>query len=136
MKTKKLKGPKEIAKTWWIDPVADEEDLDSFTAFKEHPRQGPLQFQGRLIEVVPKSELTKLRKRVEVLEEALSFYGNPESWIIRDKHSWRKSSPKSHGDEETILTYQHPNRDWVGTVVVGGIRAREALAESAKIAGE
>jgi len=80
------------------------------------------------------SELTKLRKRVEVLQEALSFYGNPESWIIRDKHYWRKSSPKSQGDDELIKDYHHPNRDWIGTVVVGGKRARQALAESAKIA--
>lgn len=79
------------------------------------------------------SELTKLRKRVEVLEEALSFYGNPESWIIRDKHAWRKSSPRSHGDDENILDYHHPNRDWVGTVAVGGKRAREALKRSREL---
>ena len=79
-------------------------------------------------------DLDTLEQRLKICEEALGFYGSPESWIIRDKHAWRKSSPRSHGDDENILDYHHPNRDWVGTVAVGGKRARQALAESAKIA--
>jgi len=47
--------------------------------------------------------------------------------MIKDKHSWRKSSPKSHGDDELITKYQHPNRDWVGSITVGGKRARAYL---------
>lgn len=79
------------------------------------------------------SELTKLRARVALLEEALGFYGSPESWIIRDKDSWKKSSPRSYGDDEIILNYQHPNRDWVGTIDVGGKRARTALQRSKEL---
>lgn len=80
------------------------------------------------------NKIDTLEQRLKICEEALGFYGSPESWIIRDKHAWRKSSPRSHGDDENILDYHHPNRDWVGTVAVGGKRARQALAESAKIA--
>lgn len=57
----------------------------------------------------------------------LSFYANPEKWILRDKHSWRKACPKSHGDSEMISGYEHPNTDWRGTVVVGGKLAREVI---------
>jgi hypothetical protein len=73
-------------------------------------------------------EISKRDAVIKVMREALEFYGSPESWIIRDKHAWRKSSPKSHGDDEIILNYKHPNRDWVGTVTVGGKKARSALA--------
>ena len=57
----------------------------------------------------------------------LSFYANPEKWILRDKHSWRKACPKSHGDSEMISGYEHPNTDWRGNVVVGGKLAREVI---------
>lgn len=92
----------------------------------------------RVIEILDdldtqESELTKLRARVALLEEALGFYGSPESWIIRDKDSWKKSSPRSYGDDEIILNYQHPNRDWVGTIDVGGKRARTALQRSKEL---
>ena len=85
-----------------------------------------------------KMSLTVACNRVEELEDklkiavdALEFYGNHESWINRDIAGdiWHRAIPKQHGDSETIRHYEHPNTDWVGTVVVGGKKAREALGK-------
>lgn len=50
---------------WWIDPISDFEDEDCdpvLTAYTRHPGQGPLDFQARLIKVIPASEVEKVRK--------------------------------------------------------------------------
>lgn len=60
---------------------------------------------------------------VKGMKKALMMYADPESWIKRDKSCWHRCVP----DYELILNYQHPNTDWVGTIEVGGKRAREAL---------
>ena len=69
--------------------------------------------------------------KLKIAIGALKFYGNHESWINRDIAGdiWHRASPKQHGDSETIRHYEHPNTDWVGTVVVGGKKAREALEQ-------
>lgn len=66
-------------------------------------------------------------KKLAIAKEALEYYGDPESWIERHKHSWDRSNPYKKDDRELIKDYHHPNTDWVGSVVVGGKRAREAL---------
>lgn len=76
------------------------------------------------------------KKIIEELKRSNEFYANPESWMIKDKNSWRKSSPKSHGDDEIILKYHHPLRDWVGTITVGGKLAREVKQNVEKMEKE
>jgi uncharacterized Zn finger protein (UPF0148 family) len=78
----------------------------------------------------------KLEKRIKELKqqnkkmrEVLEFYANPEKWIKRNEESWRTSNPREFGDDEMIMKYKHPNTDWVGTVRVGGKRARALLKE-------
>lgn len=63
------------------------------------------------------------------LKECLEWYGNPENWIIRKGDAWNKSNPKEHGDDEMIRHYKHPEKEWEGTVTVGGKRARQVLRE-------
>lgn len=69
----------------------------------------------------------KIHAKNQKLADALKFYANPESWIDRNKDSWKKSRPK--GDDEMLRDYKHPETDWTGTVVVGGKKAREVLKE-------
>ena len=77
-----------------------------------------------------KHVFTLLMPIIKKQQNHLNYYADPEMWMIKDKYSWRKSSPKSHGDDEMILGYEHPNRDWKGTIVVGGKRARQAIKET------
>jgi hypothetical protein len=78
---------------FWIDPTDDagEEDLFFGDALKEHPRQGPLQWQDSLIRVIEysaydslKKENERLKKHIEELREDLTFEDYAESadlWI-------------------------------------------------------
>lgn len=66
-------------------------------------------------------------KRVENLKK-MFMYGDPESWIKRNGDAWNKSSPREKDDQELIRGYKHPERDWIGTVVVGGKLARSCQA--------
>jgi len=75
-------------------------------------------------------KIDKLERDNKVLKEACEFYAEPESWMVKDKHSWRKSSPRSHGDDEYIRSYHHERPvGLIGTVSVGGKRARQALSK-------
>lgn len=56
---------REREREWWIDPISDFEDEDCdpvLTAYTRHPGQGPLDFQARLIKVVPASEVEKVKQ--------------------------------------------------------------------------
>lgn len=78
-------------------------------------------------------EITQLKVKLEKAKEALRFYGDAEHWIKREPDSWNKVSPREHNDSEIIKNYAHPKTDWVGSVVVGGKRARAALREIEKM---
>ena len=58
------------AREFWIDPDEnwDDAEITVGIALKEHPRQGPLQWQSSLIHVIECSAYEKLKKRVEELE--------------------------------------------------------------------
>ena len=57
------------AREFWIDPDEDwDDEITVGLALKEHPRQGPLQWQSSLIHVIECSAYEKLQKRVEWLE--------------------------------------------------------------------
>lgn len=72
----------------------------------------------------------ELKKKLEKAEEVIRFYGDPEKWMIKTSDSWTKSNPSTYGDSELIEDYSHPNKDWVGSIVVGGKRARSYLKEN------
>lgn len=113
---------------WWQNnatPVWEEqkkkiEELEQQLADSEK-REGEL--KDRLIHGL------KLEQKLSEAMEVIRYYSDPEIWMIKDKHSWRKSSPKSHGDDQLITDYKHPNRDWIGSVTVGGKKAREFLTK-------
>ena len=67
---------------------------------------------------------------IEKQDDELGYYADPENWIKRTGEAWNKCCPKSKGDEEMIRRYKHPGKDWFGTVVVGGKRARQAIQET------
>ncbi|GEM_PF-5322901 len=62
-------------KVWWADLLtADELDEYEYTVgnlMKEHPRQGPLDWQSRLFQVVPKSDFDKLQSENQRLRREL-----------------------------------------------------------------
>jgi len=74
----------------------------------------------------------KLQDENKKLREALEFYADPENYIERYKDHWVHSTPCQKGDREFIKQYKHPGTEWIGTVGVGGKRAREALKEGNK----
>lgn len=76
-------------------------------------------------------ENESIKKKLEKAEEVIQFYGDPEKWMIKTSDHWTKSNPRTYGDSELIEDYSHPNKDWVGSIVVGGKRAR-AYFESLK----
>lgn len=78
-------------------------------------------------------QVKQLITNYEKAVDALKYYADPELWMIKDKHSWKESSPKCHGDDELIVKYKHPNRDWIGSVAVGGKLARQTLKELGEI---
>lgn len=75
-------------------------------------------------------ENESLKEKLEKAEEVIGFYGDPEKWMIKTSDYWTKSSPRNYGDSELIEDYSHPNKDWVGSIVVGGKRARAYLKEN------
>ena len=91
-----------------------------------------LKIQHQIQVDVAEKEITALKAEVKELRECLEFYADPEHWIKRDKHCWKRTSPKEHGDYIMILNYKHPNTDWIGTVEVGGKMATEILAKHKK----
>lgn len=74
--------------------------------------------------------IESLKKMLEKAEEVVRFYGDPEKWMIKTSDSWTKSNPRTYGDSELIENYKHPNKDWIGSIVVGGKRARAYLKEN------
>lgn len=74
-----------------------------------------------------KSQLAQQKALLNEAVGVIEFYGDPEKWMIKKAESWDKSDPRNHGDSELIKDYHHPDREWVGSVVVGGKRAREFL---------
>lgn len=97
--------------------------IESLSPYKEfvEQQQSKLKAQQEVID--------RLEKENKELKECAEFYGNPENWITRRESSWDKTDPRRHGDSELILGYRHPNTEWIGSVTVGGKRAREALAK-------
>lgn len=77
-----------------------------------------------------KQENESIKKKLEKAEKVIQFYGDPEKWMIKTSDHWTKSSPRTYGDSELIEDYSHPNKDWVGSIVVGGKRARAYLKEN------
>ena len=75
-------------------------------------------------------ENESLKKKLEKAEEVIRFYGDPEKWMIKTSDHWTKSNPRTYGDSELIEDYSHPNKDWVGSIVVGGKKARAYLKEN------
>lgn len=67
------------------------------------------------------NELLPLLKNYRRALEVVRFYGDPESYIKRSRDSWTRKNPEPG---EVIPDYRHPGRDWVGTIVVGGHKAR------------
>lgn len=57
---------------FWID-VSDEHDGDIPIAFREHPRQGPLQWQANLIHVIEYSAYQALQKKNRVLKTMIKL---------------------------------------------------------------
>ena len=77
-------------------------------------------------------QLDELKSELAEKDAVLEFYALPENWINYQAETWSRACPKSHGDEEMIRNYAHKNRDWNGTIVVGGKRAREVMAKFKK----
>ena len=77
-------------------------------------------------------ELQKTREQLEKAEKVIEFYGNPETYISRNISAGLISYVNLLEDREQIREYKHPDTDWLGTVNVGGKRAREALAKVEK----
>lgn len=71
--------------------------------------------------------ISNLKSELAEKDAALEFYALPENWINYQSETWSRACPKAHGDEEIIRNYAHKNRDWTGTIVVGGKRAREVM---------
>ncbi len=57
--------PQKEPREFWIDPTDDagEEDLFFGDALKEHPRQGPLQWQDSLIRVIEHSAYLQMKEQ-------------------------------------------------------------------------
>ena len=72
-------------------------------------------------------ENDEIKKKLEEAVKVIEFYGDPEKWMIKTSEYWTKASPKLHGDAELIKNYNHPNKDWLGSITVGGRMAREFL---------
>ena len=85
--------------------------------------------QPDVVFICQRKEIEKLQEENKILREVLEFYADPEKWIFRREDTWSKVDPKWHGDGELIKKYKHPKTDWIGSVEVGGKRAREALAK-------
>jgi len=80
-----------------------------------------------VVHVIEHSAYRALEQKLAVAVEALEFYANPETYIETHNDIYLKIEPKH--DEELIRHYRHKTKkDWVGTVKVGGKRARKALA--------
>lgn len=65
-------------KSWWADLLTPEE-LEEFdcivgTLLSEHPRQGPLDWQERLFQVVPKSDFDAQSKLLQEKDQELEFH--------------------------------------------------------------
>lgn len=80
-------------KTWWADLlIADELDEYEYTVgnlMKEHPRQGPLDWQSRLFQVVPKSDFDKLLSENQGLREKLDKIVNAlDEWYGKENPRW------------------------------------------------
>jgi hypothetical protein len=104
--------------------MSDEEIYDEYLARKE---QHEFDLLSRDYERATQ-EIATLKAAVLQLSEALEYYGDPENYIERFKDHWVHSSPCQKGDRVFIKNYKHPETDWIGTVGVGGKRARETMA--------
>lgn len=81
------------------------------------------------IHVIEFGAYQKQSSQIAGLVEALEFYANPENWIERHTVTWHHIDPRNTSDGEQILNYHHPGTDWVGTVYVGGKKARAVLEQ-------
>ena len=105
---------------WWIDPCRhpdSEHDFYFGDALSHHPRQGPLQWQSSLIEVIEASaydalaaELSREKKKVEKLREqrnrayeaiysgeAGEWACDPSVWIDFDEKQLKDIDKESEG---------------------------------------
>jgi hypothetical protein len=94
---------------------------------KEHWREGmnpskdEIEMTARLI--LQNREIKSLRAQLADANEIARFYGEPQNQIKYHLSSWQRISPLN--DDEIIQNYKHPERDWIGSIVVAGKRARE-----------
>lgn len=73
-------------------------------------------------------KLEQLEKENKILRECVEFYADPEVYIETHNDCYFKIEPKN--DNEIIRHYEHKQKiGWIGTVKVGGKKAREALKQ-------
>ena len=84
--------------------------------------------------IVLVNSLKKLRSEESLIEEG---EGKEATFSIQEQPVFEQTQvvnePKD--DEEMIRHYRHKNKDWIGTVVVGGKRAREVIKKYNKCEG-
>jgi len=78
-------------------------------------------------------EIKQLQNELAEKDAVLAWYADPETYIETHNDCYLQIEPKD--DEEMIRHYRHKNKDWIGTVVVGGKRAREVIKKYNKCEG-
>lgn len=93
-------------KVWWADLLtADELDEYEYTVgnlMKEHPRQGPLDWQSRLFQVVPKSDFDQLQSENQALQKRIDV-------LERAKRIWERRNGDSSDLMDASQEAQHYN---------------------------
>lgn len=88
-------------RVWWADLLSQEEmdsefDIAVGMLMSEHPKQGPLEWQGRLFEVVPKSELQRVNKVCDMQALLVSEYQELICDFLGMKSDSKKLKPSPH----------------------------------------
>ena len=108
---------------------------DAITEKLESQHRTILAFAQKIKQL--EQQLSKLRAQLDEAEKVVAFYADPEKWILRKGEAWNKCDPKVYGDDEIIRHYKHPDKDWTGTITVGGKKARAYQAKySQKLEGD
>ena len=116
-------------KVWWadLDESPEEDDISVGTLLREHPRQGPLNWQESLFPVVKKSDYDDLKTKLEKAEAVISFYASEDTWINKEFDEednligWTQKKP----NDVSIFPYSIGNSN--GNFHCLGRRAREYM---------